>query len=173
MGIFRALGNISPAIGLSIFRFIQKNLSKKFIGISGKWTTSIVNYNKWLGFSIGYMNHYLVTSPYLKKYKINCNCRKPKNGMVNKILSNYDINKLKSFMIGDKKSDEKCAQKSKIYFEYAKNNFYQQIRDIVKKNSMSKKILITGGAGFIGSMLSTYLVHKGYQVTVIDRFDFS
>jgi len=69
----------------------------------------------------------------LKKYKINCNCRKPKSGMVNKILSNYDINKLKSFMIGDKKSDEKCAQKSKIYFEYAKNNFYQQIRDIVKK----------------------------------------
>ena len=38
---------------------------------------------------------------------------------------------------------------------------------------MGKKILITGGAGFIGSMLSTYLVHKGYQVTVIDRFDFS
>ena len=38
---------------------------------------------------------------------------------------------------------------------------------------MSKKILITGGAGFIGSMLSTYLVYKGYQVTVIDRFDFS
>ena len=38
---------------------------------------------------------------------------------------------------------------------------------------MNKKILITGGAGFIGSMLSTYLVEKGFHVTVIDRFDFS
>ena len=31
-----------------------------------------------------------------------------------------------------------------------------------------KKILITGGAGYIGSMLSTKLVNLGYQVTVID-----
>ena len=38
---------------------------------------------------------------------------------------------------------------------------------------MVKKILITGGAGYIGSMLSTYLVNEGYQVTVIDKFDFS
>ena len=35
------------------------------------------------------------------------------------------------------------------------------------------KILITGGAGYIGSMLSTYLIKEGYQVTVIDKFDFS
>ena len=31
-----------------------------------------------------------------------------------------------------------------------------------------KKILITGGAGYIGSMLSTELINLGYQVTVID-----
>jgi len=31
-----------------------------------------------------------------------------------------------------------------------------------------KKILITGGAGYIGSMLSTRLIEKGYQVTVVD-----
>ena len=31
-----------------------------------------------------------------------------------------------------------------------------------------KKILITGGAGYIGSMLSTKLVEAGYQVTVVD-----
>lgn len=32
-----------------------------------------------------------------------------------------------------------------------------------------KKILITGGAGYIGSVLSTLLVQKGYSVTVIDN----
>ena len=31
-----------------------------------------------------------------------------------------------------------------------------------------KKILITGGGGYIGSMLSTELINQGYKVTVID-----
>ena len=30
------------------------------------------------------------------------------------------------------------------------------------------KILITGGAGYIGSMLSTRLLNLGHQVTVVD-----
>ena len=38
---------------------------------------------------------------------------------------------------------------------------------------MKKKILITGGAGYIGSMLSTKLVYLGYDVTVIDLLKFS
>ena len=31
-----------------------------------------------------------------------------------------------------------------------------------------KKILITGGAGYVGSVLSSFLVNKGYNVKVID-----
>ena len=31
-----------------------------------------------------------------------------------------------------------------------------------------KKILITGGAGYIGSKLATYLLSKNYKVTVLD-----
>ncbi|SEW03178.1 NAD-dependent epimerase/dehydratase family protein [Chitinophaga arvensicola] len=33
---------------------------------------------------------------------------------------------------------------------------------------MSKKVLITGGAGFIGSNLALKLIDKGYQITVLD-----
>ena len=36
-----------------------------------------------------------------------------------------------------------------------------------------KRILITGGAGYIGSMLATKLVEIGYEVTVIDKMKYS
>ena len=38
---------------------------------------------------------------------------------------------------------------------------------------MKKKILITGGAGYIGSMLATALVEKGHIVTVVDILKYS
>mgnify|MGYP006120283365 FL=1 len=34
-----------------------------------------------------------------------------------------------------------------------------------------KKILITGGTGFIGSHLAEKAVKKGYKVTVFDRYN--
>src|SRR5690606_37667279 len=34
---------------------------------------------------------------------------------------------------------------------------------------MNKNILITGGAGFIGSSLTLTLVEKGYSVTILDN----
>ena len=36
---------------------------------------------------------------------------------------------------------------------------------------MSKKILITGAAGFIGSFLTELCVKKGYKVVVFDRYN--
>ena len=35
---------------------------------------------------------------------------------------------------------------------------------------MEKTILITGGAGFIGSNLTEYFLAKGYKVVVLDNF---
>ncbi len=40
-----------------------------------------------------------------KKYRSNCDCRKPKPGMLKKAEKELDIDLKKSFMIGDKKSD--------------------------------------------------------------------
>ena len=36
-----------------------------------------------------------------------------------------------------------------------------------------KKILITGGAGYIGSKLSTKLINEGHQVTVLDLMKYN
>ena len=33
-----------------------------------------------------------------------------------------------------------------------------------------KKVLITGGAGFIGFHLAEFLVKKGYKVVIVDNF---
>ena len=38
---------------------------------------------------------------------------------------------------------------------------------------MKKKILITGGAGYIGSKLTTKLLDLNYEVTVVDILKFS
>lgn len=38
------------------------------------------------------------------------------------------------------------------------------------KNKKTKNILITGGAGFIGSNAAVYFLKKGYKVTIFDNF---
>ena len=35
---------------------------------------------------------------------------------------------------------------------------------------MKKKVLITGGAGYVGSFLADELIKKNYQVSVLDLF---
>ena len=77
-------------------------------------------------------------SPYhpegtIKRYSKKHKSRKPGNLMITELLKKWPTNKKKSFMIGDSKSDKLCAKKSKLYYEYAKNNFYNQIIKILKK----------------------------------------
>ena len=65
------------------------------------------------------------------KYKIKCNCRKPGNKMILDIMKKWNIDKKKSFMIGDKAIDEKCAKKSKLDFYYAKDDLFKQLKKII------------------------------------------
>ena len=65
------------------------------------------------------------------KYKIKCNCRKPENKMILDIMKKWNIDKKKSFMIGDKAIDEKCAKKSKLDFYYAKDDLFKQLKKII------------------------------------------
>ncbi|MFA5408304.1 MAG: HAD family hydrolase, partial [Bacilli bacterium] len=41
----------------------------------------------------------------IKEYAIDCECRKPKTGMIKKILNDYSIDLKTSFFIGDKMTD--------------------------------------------------------------------
>ena len=68
----------------------------------------------------------------VKRFTKICKCRKPNNLMIRKVLKKWKVKKNKSFMIGDRLTDKLCAKKSKIYFEYAKPNFFFQIKSILK-----------------------------------------
>ena len=75
-------------------------------------------------------------SPYhpkgkIKLYSKKSNLRKPGNQMIKNIYKKFLIDKKKSFMLGDKLSDKKCAKKSKISFYYAQDNFLKQIKKII------------------------------------------
>lgn len=74
-------------------------------------------------------------SPYHPKGKIlkfrkKSNLRKPGNQMIKNIFNKFIIDKKKSFMIGDKISDKKCADKSNIKFYFATENFKTLIKKI-------------------------------------------
>jgi D,D-heptose 1,7-bisphosphate phosphatase len=69
------------------------------------------------------------------KYKKRTNYRKPGNGMLLEALRDFKIKKNQSFFIGDQKSDEICAKKTSIKFEFAKGS----ILNIVKKKFYENK----------------------------------
>jgi len=69
----------------------------------------------------------------IKKFTKKHRSRKPDNLMIEQIFKKWPTNIKKSFMIGDKKSDKLCAKKSKLYFEFAKKNFFYQVRSVLKK----------------------------------------
>ncbi len=72
------------------------------------------------------------------KYKKESTDRKPNNGMVEKAIKKWNIDRSKSFMIGDNKTDFLCAKKSKIQFYYKKrDNLLNQVKKILKKNKIS------------------------------------
>ena len=66
----------------------------------------------------------------IKKYKINCECRKPKNKMIIDLISYWNINVTKSIMIGDNDSDFLSAVKSNLKFYYHNK---KNITKIIKK----------------------------------------
>ncbi|MCI5567871.1 MAG: D-glycero-beta-D-manno-heptose 1,7-bisphosphate 7-phosphatase [Veillonellaceae bacterium] len=50
----------------------------------------------------------------IEKYRIDCDCRKPKPGMVLKACHDFGIDMSKSYMIGDKKRDVECGERAGV-----------------------------------------------------------
>ena len=67
-----------------------------------------------------------------KYYKKDSYLRKPNPGMLLKAIKKYNIQKRKSFMIGDSGSDQICAKRAGIKFFFKKNNLLKDIKKIIK-----------------------------------------
>lgn len=48
------------------------------------------------------------------KYKVECNCRKPNTGMLEEAIKEFNIDREKSFMVGDNISDVKAGINAKV-----------------------------------------------------------
>ncbi len=53
--------------------------------------------------------------------------------MIKDVFNKWNVDKQKSFMIGDRLKDRIAAKKSKLYFEYVKPNFEKQIDKIINR----------------------------------------
>ena len=48
------------------------------------------------------------------KYKVECNCRKPKTGMLDRAIADFNIDVRESYLFGDKQSDIEAGEKAGI-----------------------------------------------------------
>jgi histidinol phosphatase-like enzyme len=58
----------------------------------------------------------------IKKYKVNCSCRKPKIGLIKKAIEEFNIDLKKSYFIGNSLIDYKTAIKAGIKPIIVNNN---------------------------------------------------
>ena len=76
--------------------------------------------------------------PHLKdgsvpEYAIDCDCRKPKPGMILKAFAEYELNKDECFLIGDGKRDVEAAQAAGIKgYLYQGGSLREFIKNILK-----------------------------------------
>ena len=88
------------------------------------------------------------------KYKLDCNCRKPKTGMIDQALKEHNIDLSRSYMIGDRFKDMQFAKNlnlksclvltgyGKGEYEYMKND-WPFMPDLISENLKDMADLIT------------------------------
>lgn len=69
----------------------------------------------------------------IPKYAIECDCRKPKPGMILQACKEYDIDKEKSFLVGDGKRDVEAAEAAGIRgYRYIGGSLLDFVKGIIK-----------------------------------------
>ena len=76
----------------------------------------------------------------VKKYKIKCNCRKPNNGLLIKAISDLNIDKKNSYMIGDQFTDYLASKKTNIKFIGVNNILLRKKKIGLYKNNFLKAV---------------------------------
>lgn len=87
----------------------------------------------------------------VEKYKVDCSCRKPKLGLYEKAISDFDIDLSNSWCIGDKETDlipaDKLGMKKALVLtghgkeqDYKKYSYFNNLYEVVEK--ISKEELI-------------------------------
>ena len=66
------------------------------------------------------------------EYAVDCDCRKPKPGLILQAMAEYDIDQDKSFLIGDKRRDVEAAEAAGIKgYLFEKGNLLDFIKLII------------------------------------------
>ena len=122
-GTFEAIKKINDKGFLAVLITNQPAVAKGFISIN-KLMKDFKKLESLLGYKGSYLDmiYYCPCHPEkghkgeIKKFKRTCSWRKPNNGMLLRAISDLNINKKKSFMIGDTVNDLIAAKKTKIKF---------------------------------------------------------
>tara|TARA_B100000989_G_C19517240_1_gene462273 strand:+ start:1675 stop:2187 length:513 start_codon:yes stop_codon:yes gene_type:complete len=75
----------------------------------------------------------------IEKYKRKCSMRKPNPGMINYFIKKYAIDRKKSFLIGDKRSDVLAGKRAKLKNNFIyndKKNFESFVNNLINRNKI-------------------------------------
>jgi D-glycero-D-manno-heptose 1,7-bisphosphate phosphatase len=76
----------------------------------------------------------------VKEFAIDCDCRKPKPGMLLKAMEEYDLDKESSFLIGDKPGDKEAAKAAGIKgYLFTGGNKGESLLEFVQKILLNKE----------------------------------
>lgn len=113
------------------------------------------------------------------EYKIDCSCRKPKTGMLEKAIRLYDVDIVNSFMIGDKEWDVQCGERLGIKSFLLENEDYanleSQIAEYVefRKKGIDVSFIVVNENSFTEleyfSRIISEKINYNYELIIVDK----